>query len=170
MSDWDLEVRPHLTPYFAYGAAAVILATHVTVGVLLKISSTGAQGVAVRNLLGYRLIPWSDVVDVTFPQGARWARVDLPDDEYIPVMAIQAVDKERAVDAMDSVRGLLARYRPDLSPHCEAEALVHAPGNGVVYRHPERDHARSPVARPIHRRGDQRPGQPVAAGGRVEPK
>src|SRR4029078_6254853 len=40
-SDVDLEVRPHLTPYFAYGAAAVILAAHVTVGVLLKISSTG---------------------------------------------------------------------------------------------------------------------------------
>ena len=45
---------------------------------------------------------------MSFPRGARWARVDLPDDEYIPVMAIQAVDKERAVDAMDRVRGLLA--------------------------------------------------------------
>jgi len=148
--DWDLEVRPHLTPYFAYGAAALILAAHVTVGALLKISSTGvvfqtadqvaiallgvviacvvllfarprlrvgAPGVAVRNLFGYRLIPWPDVVGVTFPRGARWARVDLPDDEYIPVMAIQAVDKERAIDAMDRVRGLLVRYRPDLSPH-----------------------------------------------------
>jgi hypothetical protein len=31
-------------------------------------------------------------------------------------MAIQSVDKERAVDAMDTVRALLARYRPDLSP------------------------------------------------------
>ncbi|HEX3289675.1 MAG TPA: PH domain-containing protein [Mycobacterium sp.] len=148
--DWDLEVRPHLTPYFAYGAAAVIVIAAVAVGVLLKISSTGvifqtadqiamallgvviacavllfarprmrigASGVAVRNLLGYRLIPWSDVVGVTFPRGARWARVDLPDDEYVPVMAIQAVDKERAVDAMDRVRGLLDRYRPDISPH-----------------------------------------------------
>ena len=148
--DWDLEVRPHLTPYFAYGAAAVIVTAAVAVGVLLKISSTGvifqtadqiamallgvviacavllfarprmrigASGVAVRNLLGYRLIPWSDVVGVTFPRGARWARVDLPDDEYVPVMAIQAVDKERAVDAMDRVRGLLDRYRPDISPH-----------------------------------------------------
>jgi hypothetical protein len=147
--DWDLEVRPYLTPYFAYGAAAVILAAHVIVGALLKISSTGvifqtadqvaigllgaviagvvllfarprlrvgAPGVAVRNLFGYRLIPWPDVAGVTFPRGARWARVDLPDDEYIPVMAIQAVDKERAVDAMDQVRGLIARYRPDLSP------------------------------------------------------
>ena len=145
---WDLEVRPHLTPYFAYGAAALILAAHVVVGVLLKISSTGvifqtadqvaiallgvviacvvllfarprlrvgAPGVSVRNLLGDRLIPWSDVVDVSFPLGARWARVDLPDDEYIPAMAIQAVDKERAVEAMDSVRDLLARYRPDLN-------------------------------------------------------
>jgi Bacterial PH domain len=68
----------------------------------------------VRNLLGDRLIPWSDTVGVSFPAGSRWARVDLPDDEYIPVMAIQAVDKNRAVDAMDRVRRLLARYRPDL--------------------------------------------------------
>ena len=150
MTDWDLEVRPHLTPYFAYGAAAVILAAHVTVGVLLKIASTGvifqtadqvamallgaviagivllfarprlrvgAPGVAVRNLLGYRLIPWSDVVGVSFPVGARWARVDLPDDEYVPVLAIQAVDKNRAVDAMDRVRDLVVRYRPDINSH-----------------------------------------------------
>jgi hypothetical protein len=150
MTDWDIDVRPHLTPYFAYVAAALILAAHITVGVLLKISSTGvvfqtadqvamallgaiiacavllftrprlragAAGVAVRNLFGYKLIPWSDVVDVSFPRGARWARVDLPDDEYIPVMAIQAVDKERAVDAMEQVRSLLARYRPDINSH-----------------------------------------------------
>jgi hypothetical protein len=32
-------------------------------------------------------------------------------------MAIQAVDKDRAVDAMDDVRGLVARYRPDLTAH-----------------------------------------------------
>ena len=147
---WDLEVRPHLTPYFAYGAAALILAAHVIVGVLLKISSTGvifqtadqvaiallgaviagavllfarprlrigASGVSVRNMLGDRLIPWPEVVDISFPVGARWARVDLPDDEYVPAMAIQAVDKDRAVEAMDNVRALLVRYRPDLNAH-----------------------------------------------------
>lgn len=145
--DWDLDVRPHLTPYFAYGAAFVIAAAHIIVGLLLKASSSGvvfqtadqvaiaglglviagcvlllarprlrvgAAGLAVRNLLGYRLIPWSEVVDVSFPAGARWARVDLLGDEYTPLMAIQAVDKDRAVQAMDSVRALLARYRPDL--------------------------------------------------------
>lgn len=144
MTGWDLQVRPHRSPYFVYAAAVMILAIHVTVGALLKIASTGvifqtadqvaiallgvviagavlllarprlrigAAGVAVRNLFGYRLIPWSQVVDVSFPRGARWARVDLPDDEYIPVMAIQAVDKDRAVDAMDQVRGLVRRYK-----------------------------------------------------------
>ncbi len=142
---WDLQVRPHLTPYFAYGAAILILAAHVVVGVLLKARSTGVvfqtadqfaiagfgvvvasavllfarprlrvgkNGLAVRNMLGEKLIAWPDVVGVSFPMGARWARVDLPDDEYVPLMAIQSVDKERAVAAMDRVRELLSRYRP----------------------------------------------------------
>jgi len=149
VSDWELELKPHLTPYFAYGAAFLIAAAHIAVGFLLKVGSSGvifqtadqvaigllgiviggivllfarprlrvgAAGVAVRNLLNYRLIPWSEVEGISFPKGARWARVDLPDDEYLPVMAIQAVDKERAVDAMDSVRALVSRYRPDVSP------------------------------------------------------
>ena len=148
--NWDAQVRPHLTPYFAYAAAFVIAAAHVVVGLLLKIKSSGvifqtadqvamaglgfvlaglvllfarprlrvgAAGLSVRNLLGDRLVPWSDVVGVSFPVGARWARIDLPDDEYIPLMAIQSVDKDRAVDAMDTVRTLLSRYRPDLASH-----------------------------------------------------
>jgi len=32
-------------------------------------------------------------------------------------MAIQAVDKGRAVAAMDTVRTLMARYRPDVNQH-----------------------------------------------------
>lgn len=74
----------------------------------------GPAGLSVRNLLGDRLIRWPDIVGVSFPAGSRWARIDLPDDEYIPVMAIQAVDKGRAVNAMETVRSLVARYRPDL--------------------------------------------------------
>lgn len=144
---WDAELRPHRMPLFVYPAAFLIAATHIVVGVLLKIRSSGVifqtsdqvaiaalglviagvvllfarprlrvgpAGLSVRNLLGYRLVRWPDVVGVSFPPGSRWARIDLPDDEYIPVMAIQAVDKDRAVDAMDTVRSLLARYRPDL--------------------------------------------------------
>ncbi len=146
-ADWDLQVRPRLTPYFAYGAAFVIATALVAVGFLLKNETSGvvfqtadqvamaglgfviagcvlllarprlrvgAAGLSVRNFLSYRLIPWSDVVGVSFPVGARWARIDLPGDEYVPLMAIQAVDKERAVDAMTALRELTARYRPDL--------------------------------------------------------
>jgi hypothetical protein len=145
--DWDVVLRPHRTPIFAYAAAFLIAGAHIVVGLLLKIRSSGvifqtadqiamallglvlagavllfarprlrvgAAGLSVRNLLGDKLIPWPDVVGVSFPGGSRWARLDLPDDEYIPVMAIQAVDKDRAVAAMDAVRSLLARYRPDL--------------------------------------------------------
>ncbi len=149
-NSWDIEVRPHLTPIFAYGAAALIFAAHVVVGALLKESSTGVifrtadqvaiamvgaviavfvcllarprlragpSGVAVRNLFGYRLFPWSQVLGVSFHPGARWARLDLPDDEYIAVMAIQAVDKERAIESMEQVRAVLRRYQPDIRPH-----------------------------------------------------
>jgi hypothetical protein len=144
---WDVELRPHLTPLFAYAAAFLIATVHIVAGLLLKTQSSGVifqtadqvalallglvlaaavlllarprlrvgpAGLSVRNMLGDRLIPWSDTVGVSFPVGSRWARIDLPDDEYVPVMAIQAVDKNRAVDAMDTVRRLLARYRPDL--------------------------------------------------------
>ncbi len=71
----------------------------------------GPAGVAVRNLIGFKVIPWSEALGVSFPVGARWARLDLPDDEYIPVMAIQAIDKGRAVEAMDEVRDLIDQYR-----------------------------------------------------------
>lgn len=95
----------------AMGLLGVILAGLVLMFARPRLR-VGAQGLAVRNLVSYRLIPWSDVVGVSFPVGARWARVDLPDDEYIPVMAIQAIDKGRAVDAMDQVRQLADKYLP----------------------------------------------------------
>lgn len=97
----------------AIGALGVVIAGCMLLFARPRLR-VGPAGLSVRNLLGYRLIPWPDVAGVSFPQGSRWARIDLPDDEYVPVMAIQAVDKGRAVDAMDTVRALVARYRPDL--------------------------------------------------------
>ena len=97
--------------------AMAVLGLVIAGGVLLFARPrlrVGPAGLSVRNLFGYKLIPWSDVVGVSFPPGRRWARIDLPDDEYVPLMAIQVADKDRAVDAMDTVRSLMARYRPDL--------------------------------------------------------
>jgi hypothetical protein len=56
------------------------------------------------------LIPWPDVVDIYFPRGKRWPRVELQAYEYVPVLAIQSADGDRAVDAMDTLRELMARY------------------------------------------------------------
>jgi hypothetical protein len=42
----------------------------------------------------------------------RRSVVLFPDDESIPVMAIHAVDEDRAVEAMDTVCELLEPYRP----------------------------------------------------------
>jgi hypothetical protein len=97
----------------AMGVLGIVLAGAVLLFARPRLR-VGAEGLEVRNVLGDKLVPWSDVVGVSFPGGSRWARIDLPDDEYVPLMAIQAVDKERAVAAMDTVRSLLARYRPDL--------------------------------------------------------
>lgn len=52
------------------------------------------------------------MLGVSFPPGKRWARLELPDDEYIPLVAIQSADKEAAVEAMRTLRILVARYRP----------------------------------------------------------
>lgn len=142
--EWEVVLKPHLSPYFVYAAAFVIAAAHIAVGVLLKISPSGvifktsdqvgialvgiviasvvmmfarprvragAAGVEVRNVLGPKLVPWADVVGVSFPPGAQWARLDLDDYEYEPLMAIQAVDKQRAVDAMDALRTVLEKYQ-----------------------------------------------------------
>jgi hypothetical protein len=67
-----------------------------------------AEGIEVRNVLFNRRFPWELVRRVAFPDGASWARLDLPDDEYIAVLAIQAVDGARAVDAIRRVRALHA--------------------------------------------------------------
>lgn len=102
----------HTSDQVAMAALGLVIAGGVLLFARPRLR-VGPAGLSVRNLLGYKLIPWTEVVGVSFPAGRRWARIDLADDEYVPLMAIQAVDKERAVEAMDTVRSLLTRYRPD---------------------------------------------------------
>ena len=66
----------------------------------------GPQGVGVRNILGEQFFPWALVREITFPRDAPWARLELPDDEYVAMMAIQAADGDRAVQAIRKVRDL----------------------------------------------------------------
>lgn len=64
------------------------------------------EGIEVRNVIGTQHVPWSMVEAITFPDGKAWARLELPDDEYVPILAIQAADGEHAVRAMRELRQL----------------------------------------------------------------
>jgi Bacterial PH domain len=66
------------------------------------------SGVEVRNLLGVRRFEWDQVEHVSFPDGASWARLELPDDEYVTIMAIPANDGARSVAAIRELRRLKA--------------------------------------------------------------
>lgn len=87
----------------------------VGIGVLLACASlwgswpkvtADAEGVTVRNMLGSTRYPWEVVHGVSFPDGAPWARLELPDDEYVPLMAVQSMDGDRAVAAIRELRRL----------------------------------------------------------------
>lgn len=66
------------------------------------------SGVRVRNVIGVTHVEWSLIREVSFPDGVPWARLELPDDEYIPVMAIQAADGGYAAESITELRRLHA--------------------------------------------------------------
>jgi hypothetical protein len=69
-----------------------------------------AEGVEVRNLFFGQQVPWELIRAVTFPDGAPWARLELPEFEYVPLVAIQAFDGERAVFAIRELRAMHRQY------------------------------------------------------------
>lgn len=70
----------------------------------------GPSGVEVRNLFGDKFVTWDLIRGLSFEDGKAWARLELPTDEYIPVLALRASDKEYAADAVERFRALGIRY------------------------------------------------------------
>lgn len=64
------------------------------------------RGVRVRNVFSSYDLPWEVIRAVRFDRGAPWADLELHDDELIPMMALQVVDKERAVAGVRALRAL----------------------------------------------------------------
>jgi hypothetical protein len=62
------------------------------------------QGIRVRNIIGGCRVPWAVVQAVRFERGASWATLHLHDDEVVGILAVQAVDKQRAVAAVRELR------------------------------------------------------------------
>ena len=140
-----LQVRPKRITIYASIAAAIVVASMVIVGLLLRDTNEGVEfrtsdqigligvglilggvimtaarprlrvdrtGLWIRNVFGESFTPWQLVTRLAYPQGAPWAQLMMPDDEVKPVMAIQAMDRGRAVKALEEVRALQATYAP----------------------------------------------------------
>jgi len=68
------------------------------------------QGIRVRNVFATYELPWNVVRAVRFDKSHPWAQLELQDDDTVSLLAIQAVDKEHALDAVRALRGLLAAH------------------------------------------------------------
>lgn len=81
------------------GALGILLFTRPRV-------EADARGVRVRNVVGSYELPWEVVRGVRFERGAPWASLELHDDDLLPMVALQAADKELAVEGVRALRRL----------------------------------------------------------------
>ena len=65
-----------------------------------------ASGIKIRNVIGGYDLPWSVVKAVRFDRNSPWCTLDLLDFEQVSVHALQAVDKEYAVEGVRALRAL----------------------------------------------------------------
>jgi hypothetical protein len=70
-----------------------------------------ATGVRVRNIVVQHQLPWQAVRAVRFDRKSAWGSLLLENGEEISLLAVQAVDKERAVRAVEGLRALHAQAR-----------------------------------------------------------
>ncbi|MGC4932400.1 PH domain-containing protein [Gordonia sp. DT30] len=95
--------------------AAIIALGVVIAGAVMLLTRprlrVGARGVAVRNLATERFFTWDEVRGLSYPDKGFGGQLELPHDEHIPVLAVQAADGERAIEAMERYRQIEQRHR-----------------------------------------------------------
>jgi hypothetical protein len=70
-----------------------------------------ADGVRVRNVVVHHRLPWQAVRAVRFERKSPWASLLLENGDEISMLAVQAVDGERAAVAIEGLRALHAHAR-----------------------------------------------------------
>jgi hypothetical protein len=65
-----------------------------------------AGHIRIRNVVGGYDLPWSVVRAVRFDRNSPWAQLELHDDEQVSIHALQAADKDYAVDGVRALRAL----------------------------------------------------------------
>ena len=99
--------------------AMVVLGLAMGAGVLFVARprvDADADGIRVRNIVGTHELPWSVVRAVRFDRHSPWATLLLSNGDEHAVLAVQAADKGRAVDAVEGLRALLAAATPAEDP------------------------------------------------------
>lgn len=109
LRDGDTGVDFRLSDTFALPLIGVILGVAILTLTRPRIRA-GARGVAVRNLGEEKVYDWSQVRGVYFPAKGHWARLELPYDEHVAVLAIASNDGDAAVEAMARFREIHERY------------------------------------------------------------
>jgi hypothetical protein len=74
------------------------------------------KGIRVRNLVGGYDLPWDMVRSIRFNRGTPWATLELSDEDLLPMMALQAADKQYAVDGVRALRALLEASQRERQP------------------------------------------------------
>ncbi|BBG01957.1 PH (Pleckstrin Homology) domain-containing protein [Pseudonocardia autotrophica] len=90
-------------------ASMMVIGAFVAGGLLLMARPrvrADSHGIEIRNVMLTRWFPWTEVYGISFPDGAASARLELPDDEYHAILAIQAVDRGLAVRGVRTLRDL----------------------------------------------------------------
>jgi hypothetical protein len=70
-----------------------------------------AEGVRVRNLAVTHQLPWQAVRSVRFDRKSAWATLQLENGDEVSVLAVQAVDRNHALRAVEGLRALHAAAR-----------------------------------------------------------
>ncbi|GIJ27099.1 membrane protein [Micromonospora qiuiae] len=90
---------------FAMAGLGVLFALGVLLFTRPRVKAD-ARGIRVRNVIGSYELPWEVVRGIRFDRGAPWAALELYDDDLLPVVALQAADKQLAVDGVRALRRL----------------------------------------------------------------
>ncbi|HEY0000117.1 MAG TPA: PH domain-containing protein [Actinoplanes sp.] len=65
-----------------------------------------AEHIQIRNVVGGYDLPWSVVRAVRFDRNSPWAQLELHDEEQVSIHALQATDKDYAVEGVRTLRAL----------------------------------------------------------------
>ena len=100
-------VRFGIVDQFAIGGLGLILGLGLLALGRSRVDAD-ADGIRFRNIaLGHEL-PWTVVRAVAFERKSPWASLQLRNGDEVALFAIQAVDKQHAVRAVEGLRALLA--------------------------------------------------------------